>query len=122
MVHRNRGRVAVDPNGDWTPFTIFDRIPDGAEIKGVVSVGGVSGALVRLPTGAYWQISNDSVSVLDGRKIASALGLKSNGGRKEEMDGGRNITIYLPADSIARAKEIGGGNVSKGIREALKNF
>jgi hypothetical protein len=64
-------------------------------------------------------IDDGSVISLDGRKIASALGLKSGGGRKSEMDGGKRVNVYLSEESIARAKEIGGGNVSEGIRMAL---
>ena len=36
------------------------------------------------------------------------------------MDGGRRVQVYLDAESIDRAEQIGGGNVSAGIREALK--
>lgn len=122
MGHENRSRVTVDQNGDWRMYT--KTLPANAEPLGVVMRGvGNAGALVLMENGTYYAQVNDGVVIrLDARKISSALGLKSKGGRKEEMDGGRNVTTYLSSDAIARAKEIGGGNVSKGIRVALEKF
>jgi hypothetical protein len=40
-------------------------------------------------------------------------------GRPAEMDGGKRVNVYLDAPSLARAAELGGGNVSEGIRAAL---
>lgn len=40
-------------------------------------------------------------------------------GRPAEMDGGKRVNVYLDAASLARAAELGGGNVSEGIRLAL---
>lgn len=41
-------------------------------------------------------------------------------GRPEEMAGGRKVNTYLDAESIAIATRLGNGNVSEGIRKALK--
>lgn len=41
-------------------------------------------------------------------------------GRPEELAGGRKVNTYLDADSISIATRIGNGNVSEGIRKALK--
>lgn len=41
-------------------------------------------------------------------------------GRPSEMDGGRKVNTYLDAESIAIATRLGNGNVSEGIRKALK--
>lgn len=41
-------------------------------------------------------------------------------GRPEEMSGGRKIHAYLDTESIAIATRLGNGNVSEGIRKALK--
>ena len=125
MGHENRSRVTVDQNGDWRTYT--NTLPENAEPLGVVTRGAKNaGALVRMENGTYAQVNDfigsvddGSVISLDGRKIASALGLKSGGGRKSEMDGGKRVNVYLTEESIARAKEIGGGNVSEGIRMAL---
>jgi len=43
-------------------------------------------------------------------------------GRPKEMRSGRNVTIYLNAEAFDKAWVIGNGNVSAGIRTALKNF
>lgn len=41
-------------------------------------------------------------------------------GRPEELSGGRKVNTYLDAESIAIAIKLGNGNVSEGIRKALK--
>lgn len=41
-------------------------------------------------------------------------------GRPAEMDGGKNVNTYLDAASVAIASRLGNGNVSDGIRKALK--
>ena len=41
-------------------------------------------------------------------------------GRPTEMDGGKRVNVYLDAESIALATRIGKGNVSEGIRKAIK--
>lgn len=41
-------------------------------------------------------------------------------GRPAELEGGRKVNTYLDAESIAIATKLGNGNVSEGIRKALK--
>ena len=41
-------------------------------------------------------------------------------GRPSEMEGGKAVKVYLDAESIAIATKLGNGNVSEGIRKALK--
>lgn len=41
-------------------------------------------------------------------------------GRPVELDGGKRVNVYLDAESLAAASAIGAGNVSEGIRRALK--
>lgn len=41
-------------------------------------------------------------------------------GRPSEMESGRKVNTYLDAESIAIATRLGNGNVSEGIRKALK--
>ena len=41
-------------------------------------------------------------------------------GRPTEMAGGKAVKVYLDAESIAIATRLGNGNVSEGIRKALK--
>jgi len=37
------------------------------------------------------------------------------------MEGGRKVNVYLDAESVDKAKALGGGNISEGIRLALKS-
>ena len=41
-------------------------------------------------------------------------------GRPAEMEGGKRVNVYLSAEAIALAEELGNGNVSAGIRRALE--
>ncbi|MFM5431411.1 hypothetical protein ACET9P_11020 [Aeromonas veronii] len=41
-------------------------------------------------------------------------------GRPAEMEGGKRVQVYLDAKSLEIAARLGGGNVSEGIRQALK--
>ena len=41
-------------------------------------------------------------------------------GRPSNMSGGKKVNTYLDAESIAIATSLGNGNVSEGIRKALK--
>ena len=68
-------------------------------------------------TGAYVQVNASVIRSLDGRKVAAALG---TAGRPSEMSGGKKVNTYLDAESIAIANRLGTGNVSVGIRKALK--
>ena len=43
-------------------------------------------------------------------------------GRPSEMAGGKKVNTYLDAESVAIATRLGNGNVSEGIRKALKHF
>lgn len=46
--------------------------------------------------------------------------VKAGGGRPAEMQGGHQVNVYLDEISLKTAKEMGNGNVSSGIREALR--
>ena len=48
------------------------------------------------------------------------LKLRAEQGRPQEITDAKRVNIYLDPDSIARAKELGKGNISDGIRIALK--
>jgi hypothetical protein len=118
MTHANRGRLAVDTNGNWRLYT--NTIPAGSTPLGTVTRDGTdTGALVRIEaTGVYVQVNAGSIRCrLDGRKVAAALG---KAGRPPEMSGGKKVNTYLDAESIAIATRLGNGNVSAGIRKALK--
>jgi hypothetical protein len=48
------------------------------------------------------------------------LPIYEEAGRPAELEGGKRVQVYLDAESLARAARIGNGNVSAGIRKALK--
>ena len=116
MTHNNRGRLTVDVNGNWRIYT--NTLPANATPLGTVTRDvGDTGALVRMDkTGVYAQINAGAIRNLDGRKVAAAMGIT---GRPEEMDGGKRVNVYLDASSLERARDIGNGNISVGIRIAL---
>lgn len=117
MNHSNRGRVTVDVNGNWRLYT--NTIPANSTPLGTVTRDeSDTGALVRISeTGVYVQVNAGTIRSLDGRKVAAALG---TAGRPSEMSGGKKVNTYLDAESIAIATKLGNGNVSEGIRKALK--
>lgn len=84
MTHSNRGRLAVDPNGNWRLYT--NTLPANSTPLGTVSREGYdTGALVRIDaTGTYVQVNTGFIRSLDGRKVAAALG---TAGRPPEMEG-----------------------------------
>ena len=117
MTHNNRGRLTVDTNGNWRLYT--NTIPANSTPIGTVTRDGIdTGALVRIDaTRSYVQVNAGTKRSLDGRKIAAALGIS---GRQATMTGGGRINVYLDDESAEIAALIGNGNVSKGIRLALK--
>ena len=117
MTHDNRGRLTVNKNGNWRLYT--NTLPVNSTPLGTVTRDeSDTGALVRIEaTGAYVQVNASFIRPLDGRKVAAALG---TAGRPAEMSGGKKVNTYLDAESIAIASKLGNGNVSDGIRKALK--
>ena len=117
MTNSNHGRLVVEVGDKWRFYT--NTIPAGAEVIGTVSRDGMAdiGALVRFANGNYVQINAGELRSLDGRKVSAALG---TAGRPSEMAGGKKANTYLDAESIAIATRLGNGNVSEGIRKALK--
>ena len=116
MAHDNRGRLTVDPHGNWRLHTAT--LPDGVLILGTVThPDGEAGALIRFAkTGRYASVTDGVVRPVDGRKVAAALGQT---GRPAEIEGGRRMAVYLDPISIEIATRLGGGSVSHGIRLAL---
>jgi len=107
--------MEIDPTGNWRLYAPV--LPDGATPLGTVTVGSETGALVRIDrTGAYCMLVGGALRRIDGRSVAAALG---HACRKPTIDGQR-INVYLDADSIEGARRLGGGNISAGIREAIR--
>ena len=117
MNHSNRCRITVDVSGNWRLYT--NTIPANSTPIGTVTRDeSDTGALIRIEaTGLYAQVNAGAIRNLDGRKVAAALGAA---GRPSEMTGGKKVNTYLDAESIVIASRLGNGNVSEGIRKALK--
>ena len=117
MTHDNRGRLTVNTDGNWRLYA--NTLPINSTPLGTVTRDeSDTGALVRIETtGAYVQVNASEIRHLDGRKVAAAIG---TAGRPSEMYGGKKVNTYLDAESIAIAQRLGNGNVSEGIRKALK--
>lgn len=63
-------------------------------------------------------IAHLNLTVIRKKLIAAALGIH---GRPPEMVEGRRLNVYLDAKSLETAARLGDGNVSEGIRIALKD-
>jgi hypothetical protein len=114
----NNKRMTVDPHGKWQLYT--QTLPNGATPLGTVTICAETGALVRIEeNGRYAMVNAGAVRLLDGRSVAAALGTS---GRPQKMSGGRRADVYLDAASLAAAERLGDGNVSEGIRRALKTI
>ncbi len=114
----NRDRITVDQYGNWRLYT--NSLPENWTPLGTVTRNETdTGALVRIKaTGGYIQVNAGSVRNLDGRKVSAALG---TAGRPIKMEGGKRVNVYLDTESLAIAVRLGDGNVSEGIRKALKS-
>lgn len=109
-------KLTVNTEGNWTLYATT--LPARAVPLGTVTrETGETGALARLETGAYVQLNAGAVRTLDGRHVTAALGLA---GRPAELTKAKRINVYLDAKSLATAATLGQGNVSAGIRHALK--
>jgi hypothetical protein len=89
-------------------------------VLGTVSRDGETGALVVTEAGIYSMLNARVYRGLDQRKVKAALGIPQDVGRPAELDGGKRVQVYLDAESLATASRLGSGNVSEGIRKALK--
>lgn len=93
-------------------------MPDSATpvSNAALTEGDVHGLVVQFPSGGYLFVSHSRIEQLDGRLMASLLGKT---GRPKLAGEAKRLAIYLDEASITIARELGGGNVSKGIRTAL---
>jgi hypothetical protein len=113
MSHENRNRVIVEAGAE-SPLYADPRLP-GWEYAGLVSAGPDKGPLLRNKhTGIYVMSIGGAVRSLDQRKVRAALDPAA-----KKLDGGKRVNVYLDESSLNRAAQLGGGNVSEGIRIAL---
>ena len=106
----------IDLTGAWERYA--GNLPAGAVALGTVTRDETdTGALVKLATGLYAQCNAGCLRSLGGRTVTALLGAA---GRPAEMLDGRRINVYLDSESIEAAKRIGNGNISAGIRAAIR--
>lgn len=112
----NRARLTITQPGKPELYQL-QPLPNWEAIGTVIRGESDAGALVRnLSTGIYAQANAGAIRSLDQRKILAALGLFANA---TKLDGGKRVNVYLDEITLERAKALGGGNVSDGIRKAL---
>ncbi|VEB42790.1 Uncharacterised protein [Chromobacterium violaceum] len=74
----------------------------------------------KYSNGVYSMANSGILRPLDQRRVKMALGIGSNAGAPPKMQGGARHNVYLDAESIDIALELGDGNISRGIRLALR--
>lgn len=108
-------------NADMEPLTDGVEVSEDAEFN-VVAAQATELAAAGTKCCIRWSRDSDGQTAYWGPKGA-CLGPHwyARPGRPEEMTGGQKVNTYLDAASIAIASRLGKGNVSEGIRKALKN-
>lgn len=97
-------KVAIVNNRNVVTFKAFKRLEDG---EGKFAFCGQFSAPARTAKRDLWQIAagNDFIK---------------RPGAARKLSDGRAVNVFLDATSLARASELGDGNVSEGIRIALR--
>lgn len=109
--------MKIDTNGNWRLYS--NTLPNGATPIGTVTVNGATGVLAHIErTNKYVQVNCGAVRNLDGRTVTGILGTC---GRPQEIEEGKRVTLYLDKVTLDKAKALGDGNVSGGIRKAVKD-
>jgi len=110
--------VTVDLQGNWKVYA--ETLPPLAEGIGTVTVDGTPGALIRIEVGkrtVYAQLVGGKVTELDGRTIAGEMKRGKPLAKPKRINA---VKIGLDAESLEIATRLGNGNVSEGVRVALK--
>ncbi|WP_434627071.1 hypothetical protein [Chromobacterium sp. CV08] len=119
MRDNNGRRIYIEQPGRPRLYQ-FDDMP-GYEVVGVITLAGRSGALLRKYSNGVYSMANSGIlRPLDQRLVKMALGIASNAGAPPRMEGGARHNVYLDAESIDIAQALGDGNISRGIRLALR--
>ena len=111
--------MKIDVKGNWQQYLVTT--PKGVEILGTVTTESGAGALARIGK-RYYRVNGDVKDPLDGRTVAGAFGKYGHGGRPKVIDGGKAVKVRLDAASIYSARKLGNGNLSEGIRIALRGI
>lgn len=121
MTNSNPHRLTADIHGEWRLYT--NTIPAGSSPIGTVTRGDDdcdTGALVLIEaTDTYVQVNSGEIRSLDQRQIIEALRASESEIQLSEIILKR-VNIMLDAESLQIATQLGGGNISAGIRIALR--
>lgn len=128
MTHNNRGRIAINLGAAWRQYWPGP-LPANAEALGTVKRGAEIGVLLAFASGAYRMGAARSLTSIDVDKVRAALDAASHshggarpGGGKRAADGAQGIVrmnVSLDAATVTRARELGRGNLSEGLRIAV---
>ncbi len=116
MAHENRGRLAVDPDGNWRLCTATCRKASKSLALSPTRMAKKARWCGFLRRGFTHRSSLGRHEASTAKKVRAALGIQ---GRPTLLEGGKRINVYLDAESLDTAQKIGGGNASEGIRIAL---
>ena len=116
IVDRKR-KFTVDKNGAWEKFTT--ELPRYSQAIGTVTwEDGASAALIRFnATGGYAAIKEKNILPLSRIAVEKQF---MPVGRPKYLNNGRKIQVYLDEESLLFATKLGSGNISAGVRAALK--
>lgn len=64
---------------------------------------------------------DDFADLIKAWKRQHNIEIPSAAGRPRNLKGGKTVSMYLDDESLERARSLGQGNVSEGIRAALSN-
>ena len=121
MTNSNPHRLTADIHGEWRLYS--NTIPAGSTPIGTVTRGNDdcdTGALVLIEaTDTYVQVNSGEIRSLDQQQIIEALRASESEIQLSEIILKR-INIMLDAESLQIATRLGGGNISAGIRMALR--
>lgn len=103
--------------GRWEDH--LDALPKGSDFLGIVTTRqGRTGVLVKLwISGRYAMYTREGGRILDGRDVSAAMG--TNGRPKLSEDSAAH-SIRLTGSDAMIAERIGKGNLSEGVRLALR--
>ena len=112
---RNRGKIQVDPGGDWRG--ILKTLPQGYKAVGVVWQGNEAPGVLALDTSSqYVQLNAEGARTLDQRKVRAALGLSNPVGKPRIGYEIRQVYAVRLEPSLAKyLEEVGEGNLAAGI-------
>lgn len=114
MSSSNRKRIIVQA-GESSLMHPKANVP-GYDDIGMVSVGDDTGRLLRNSrSGTYVMHIGGAIRSLDQRKVLAAL---SGSNATKMADGGRR-NVYMSDADAEHLKQLGGGNLSEGIRLAV---